>query len=222
MAKSRVSLRVIDPEKARVIRLQAALVRDEGFFLAGGVGLAVRLGHRLSADLDWFTPSPFNAGAIERRLEALAESPTQILRHGRHTVRAYYGTLETSFITYGQVPASPEIMKVAGTEIPVADIAIIAAMKAAALHDRGAKRDFIDIHGICSQPGWSIERFINHAAQLLPLQPEQVACSLTYFVDAEKESDAGGLRRRLEEVKADLARGVQQWEQGRRKTRRSG
>jgi hypothetical protein len=60
MAKSRLSLQVIDPEKARVIRLQADLVRDEGFFLAGGVGLAVRLGHRLSADLDWFTPRRFS------------------------------------------------------------------------------------------------------------------------------------------------------------------
>ena len=37
MAKSRLSLQVIDPEKARVIRLQADLVRDEGFFLAGAV-----------------------------------------------------------------------------------------------------------------------------------------------------------------------------------------
>jgi hypothetical protein len=79
-------------------------------------------------------------------------------------VRAYYGTLETSFITYGQVPASPEIMKIAGTEIPVADISIIAAMKAVAFHDRGAKRDFVDIHAICAQPDWSVERFIKHAA----------------------------------------------------------
>jgi hypothetical protein len=222
MAKSRLSLQIIDPEKARVIRLQADLVRDEGFFLAGGVGLAVRLGHRLSADLDWFTPRPFDVGAIERHLEALAESPTQILRHGRHTVRAYYGTLETSFITYGQVPASPEIMRVAGTEIPVADIAIIAAMKAAALHDRGAKRDFIDIHAICSQPGWSVERFIKHAAQLLPLQPEQVARALTYFIDAEKDPMPAGYVVAWAKVKTDLARGVQQWEQGSRKSRRPG
>jgi hypothetical protein len=53
-------------------------------------------------------------------------------------VRAYYGTPETSFTTYGEVPASPDIMTVAGTEISVADIAIIAAMKAAVLHERGA------------------------------------------------------------------------------------
>jgi hypothetical protein len=182
----------------------------------------VRLGHRLSADLDWFTPRPFDAGAIERHLEALAESPTQILHHGRHTVRAYYGTLETSFITHGQVPANPEIMKVAGTEIPVADIATIAAMKAAALHDRGAKRDVIDIHAICSQSDWSVERFIKHAAHLLPLLPEQVARALTYFVDAEKDPMPAGYAVVWKKVKADLTRGVQQWEQGRRKPRRPG
>ena len=35
---------ILDPDKARVIRLQADLVRAEGFFLAGGVGLAVAAG----------------------------------------------------------------------------------------------------------------------------------------------------------------------------------
>ena len=133
MAKSRLTRKVVDRDKSRVIRLQASLVRDEGFFLAGGVGLALHLGHRLSADLDWFTAHRFDAAALQNRLQSLAESPTQILSHGRHTLRAYYGTLETSFITYEQVPAHPEIMKVAGTEIPVADIGIMAAMKAAAV-----------------------------------------------------------------------------------------
>jgi hypothetical protein len=220
MAKALLKRQVIDLEKARVIRLQADLVRDEGFFLAGGVGLALRLGHRLSADLDWFTPHQFDAGALQRDLEALAESPTQILHHGRHTVRAYYGTLETSFITYGQVPARPEIMKVAGTEIPVADVEIIAAMKAAAVHDRGAKRDFIDIHAICSQSGWSVERFIEQTVQLLPLQPEQVVRALAYTVDAEKDPMPAGCKVSWEKVKLDLTRGIQQWEDGRRKTRR--
>ena len=191
-------------------------MREEGFFLAGGVGLALRLGHRVSADLDWFTAHRFSADALQQRLESLAESPTQILRHGRHTLRAYYGTLETSFITYAQVPASPELMKVAGTDIPVADIGIIAAMKAAAAHDRGAKRDFIDIHAICALPGWSIARFIRHAAQMLPLEPEQVARALGYTVDAEKDPMPAGCAVSWEKVKTDLARGVQQWKHGRR------
>jgi len=68
MAKSRLIRKVVDEGKARVIRLQARLVRDEGFFLAGGVGLALRLGHRVSADLDWFTPNHFDASALQQRL----------------------------------------------------------------------------------------------------------------------------------------------------------
>jgi hypothetical protein len=66
MAKSRLTYKVVDEDKARVIRLQASLVRDEGFFLAGGVGLALRLGHRASADLDWFTAHRFDASALQQ------------------------------------------------------------------------------------------------------------------------------------------------------------
>jgi hypothetical protein len=80
MTKSHVSRKLIDDDKARVIRLQASLVRDEGFFLAGGVGLALHLGHRVSADLDWFTANRFDPSALQLRLESLAESPTQFLR----------------------------------------------------------------------------------------------------------------------------------------------
>jgi hypothetical protein len=48
MACSRMNRQILDPDKVRVIRLQADLVRELGFFLAGGLGLALRLGHGLS------------------------------------------------------------------------------------------------------------------------------------------------------------------------------
>jgi hypothetical protein len=56
MASSRVNEEVLDRDKLRVIGLQADLVREGQFSLAGGTGLGLRLGHRLSDDLDWFTP----------------------------------------------------------------------------------------------------------------------------------------------------------------------
>ena len=46
-------------------------LREEQFFLAGGTGLGLRLGHRVSRDIDWFTPKPFNAHDVVRALEAL-------------------------------------------------------------------------------------------------------------------------------------------------------
>jgi hypothetical protein len=45
-----VNEEVLDRDKLRVIRLQADLVREGQFFLAGGTGLGLRLGHRLSDD----------------------------------------------------------------------------------------------------------------------------------------------------------------------------
>jgi len=187
VGEPRLSLRVLDPGKLHAIRLQADLATAEQFFLAGGTGLALRLGHRLSDDLDWFTARRFSVADLERKLGLLAQKPSSTRRHGAQTLRAYYGALETSFIGYQQVAAQPDAVKVGGALIQLADIRILAEMKAAAVHDRGAKRDFIDIHAISSQPGWSVGKFIEHAAEMLPLLPEQVARALTYFVDAEKE-----------------------------------
>jgi hypothetical protein len=39
---------ILDSEKQRIIRLQNVVVHREHFFLAGGTGLGVRLGHRRS------------------------------------------------------------------------------------------------------------------------------------------------------------------------------
>lgn len=73
---------VLDKDKKRVIRLQAQVVRDGGFFLAGGTGLGLWLGHRLSDDLDWFTPTPFEPKALIAKLNSLPERPTGIVEQG--------------------------------------------------------------------------------------------------------------------------------------------
>jgi hypothetical protein len=38
----------LDKDKQRVIDLQSAIVKDRGFFLAGGTALSIRIGHRIS------------------------------------------------------------------------------------------------------------------------------------------------------------------------------
>lgn len=217
MASPGVNEEVLDRDKLRVIRLQADLVREGQFFLAGGTGLGLRLGHRISDDLDWFTPNHFDAKALAARLAALPEKPTETRQDGRYTVRAYYGTLETSFISYEQVPARPESLCIAGMKIPIADIDILAAMKAAVVHDRGAKRDFIDVHGISRLPGWSVGRFIEHGARMLPLEEAQIALALTYFVDADKDPMPRGCKVSWTTVKAGLVKGVREWERKRKR-----
>jgi len=171
MTKSSVNDWVLDAAKVRGIGVQAEIVRDGEFFLAGGTALGLRLGHRKSQDLDWFTARQFDVDRLRKDLESLSEKPSKIEQNGPQTLRAYYGDLETSFIRYQEVTGNPERLKVAGTEIPVADMELIAAMKAAAVRDRGFARDFMDIHAISAQPEWSVGRFIEHGSNKLSLEP---------------------------------------------------
>lgn len=206
---------VLDPEKRRVMALQEAVVHEEMFFLAGGTGLGLRLGHRLSRDIDWFTARPFEADELARALAALPEKPSEIRVQGLHTLRAYYGKLETSFIRYTQVAAHPEVVTIAGLNIPIADVETLAVMKAAAVHDRGTKRDFVDIHAICRMPGWSVGRFMTLSTTRLPLQPVQMKLAMTYFADAERDAMPRGCTATWATIKSELQRGVQEWERDR-------
>jgi hypothetical protein len=111
--------------------------------------------------------------------------------------------------------ARPELVTVAGVSIALADVETLAVMKAAALHDRGTRRDFVDIHAICRMPGWSVERFITLATARLPLQPIQMKLALTYFVDAERDAMPRGCTTPWTTIKAELERGIQEWERRR-------
>ncbi len=210
-----MNAKVLDADKQRVLKLQSSVVHQREFFLAGGTGLGLRLGHRVSRDLDWFTPHAFDAKQLARQLAGLAEKPTKISLQGSQTVRAYYGELETSFLRYSQVPATTDVLTVGTLQVPVADLTTLALMKAAAVHDRGARRDFVDIHAICRRPGWSVARFIDLATSRLPLAPVQMKLALTYFSDADRGAAGFTYAVPWERVKADLQRGVQAWERDR-------
>jgi hypothetical protein len=206
----------LDAEKIRIIKVQSAAIREGAFFLAGGTGLAVRLKHRTSRDLDWFTDQAFDADSLRRTLEAAPEKPTRIEQAGPNTMRAYYGELETSFILYRQIRGEAEEVPVSkSVSIPLASLELLAGMKAAAVHGRGSKRDFIDIHAICLEPGWSVPRYIEHAARCLPLPAEEVARALIYFDDAELQPMPASSKYAWPDVKKALVAGVQLWERTR-------
>jgi len=88
-------------------------------------------------------------------------------------------------------------------------------MKAGAVYNRGTKRDFIDIHAICSLPGWSVTRFIEHATSALPLSPALVVRALTFFDDADKQPMPRGCAVHWDHVKSDILQGVREWQRQR-------
>lgn len=200
---------VLDAAKAAVVAAQADLVTEGSFYLAGGTGLALHLGHRLSRDLDWFTAQRFDGTRLCQELPRLALAPTTIVQSDAHTVRAYYGELETSFIRYSQVTAHPSIIEVGDVQVPVADIETLAAMKAGAIINRGAKRDFIDLQALSQHRGWSVQRIVSVAETKLGLSKTHLCRGLTYFVDADKQPMPDGVTVTWDVVKRDIFRDVQ-------------
>jgi hypothetical protein len=199
----------LDAKKRRIIEAQGRAIETGKFYLAGGSALALRLGHRVSEDLDWFTAEEFDSEKLRRVLERAPEKPSFIEQSSPQTLRAYYGTFETSFIFYNQVEAASEQIAVTPRlSVPVAPLDLLAVMKAAAAHDRGAKRDIIDIYAICQQPGWSVRRFVKLAAEKLPLSERQVALSISYFDDADKQPMPAKCSLKWADVKKQLLRDV--------------
>jgi len=65
------------------------------FYLAGGTGLALQLGHRLSLDLDFFTTVQFDEETLLQRVHTLAEF--SLVAKAPYTLHTTIGETKVSF-----------------------------------------------------------------------------------------------------------------------------
>lgn len=189
------------------LREVSAALSGSDFYLAGGTALALHLGHRLSRDIDLFSPSfsvpePL-AADLTRRLPELRVSLV-----APRTLYAELRGVQTSFFGYDFPLLEPPVAPELGT-VAVAGVADIAAMKLAAIASRGSRKDFVDL--------WCLVRTGRALRELLGLYSRKfrahdighVVRSLTYFDEADQEPP---LRLLLdapwERVKGDFGRWV--------------
>lgn len=119
------------------------------FYLAGGTALALRLGHRISQDLDLFTD-------IDTVDDNLRLGIVQELRKD-HTVDVWQDSVmglvlkvneqSVSFFSYGYPLLSPAELV---TDVQIAGILDIGLMKLDAIAGRGTRKDFYDLYFIAS------------------------------------------------------------------------
>lgn len=157
------------------------------FYLAGGTALALRLGHRVSLDLDLFS----NDNALDSRQRQIllqdlkASGDVEILEEKDETLHLDLGGTSVSFFHYPH-PMLGRFGRWNGVQ--VASLEDIAAMKLSAALGRGAKKDFLDLHELCRRLG--LERVMRAGSRKFPQHrdfPLQAARALVYFEDAEKE-----------------------------------
>jgi len=176
----------LTPETRQVFHKAAGLPFIGQFYLAGGTGLALHLGHRFSVDLDFFSPALDAVGPEVRAAlrEALAD-PTLSIAHDRDaTFVATWREVGISFFRLRLYPLVQQPVVLDG--VPVATVEEIGVMKLAAIIGRGTRKDMVDLYYILLQV--EVERLFEVAAvKYAHVRAFAVSATraLAYFDDAE-------------------------------------
>jgi hypothetical protein len=177
---------ILSDSQRRVLPKIGPLLTKWGFYLAGGTALALHLGHRKSVDLDWFSPKKIKdpVGLAHQFHEVGVPFVQDSTAEG-----TLYGTVSRvrlSLIEYPFAMLEPTVLWPEGG-CNLAALPDIAAMKLAAVAQRGSKKDFVDLHEL-SQRSIHLRAMLDWYRQ--KYKTDEVAhllMSLTYFDDANKQ-----------------------------------
>jgi len=155
-----------------------------GWILAGGTGLALLKGHRISEDFDFFRTDHMD---VRRLHDVLARHGRyETLQEAEHTLTVIIRKTKVSFFCVRDpflFPATP--YRFAG----IADYRDIALMKLAAISGRGSRKDFVDLYTILRGKPTLKQYFELFPQKYGPNRANiyHVLKSVVYFDDAEKE-----------------------------------
>lgn len=116
------------------------------FYLAGGTGLALHLGHRFSLDLDLFSPDETAVNPVHRdNLRMLLDDPSLTITYDKNGT--FVATWQGVGVSFFRLPLYPLVQAPVLLEgVPLATIPEIGAMKLAAIIDRGTRKDMVDLY----------------------------------------------------------------------------
>jgi hypothetical protein len=153
------------------------------FALAGGTSLALRFGHRMSVDLDFFTERDFDK---QDAIEALAAGhKVRVDDINDVGVMASVDGVKVDLVTYRySLVAPPQTID----GIRLLSLPDLVGMKLSAITNRGAKKDFFDLHTLILELGFPA--LVQMYRQKYPnYDPMIMLRSVGYFADAEEQED---------------------------------
>lgn len=183
--------------KSLAVLGKSAILTDA--YLAGGTACALHLGHRFSFDLDFFTEVEFPTKVVIKQLKALPGFSSQ--RTAKWTILGEFPEVKFSYFYY---PYPLLVKPTLFSGIRVASLRDIAAMKIAAIADRGTKRDFIDLYSIALRNISLDEALACYDKKYKKLANNiyHILKSLQYFAGADQEDPPQMIEKVLwEEVK---------------------
>jgi hypothetical protein len=160
-------------------------LKQFSFYLSGGTGLALQIGHRKSFDMDFFTPKEFVPEQLSMNIEAQKlKIESEMKSYG--TLYCILENVKTSFIFYEGVLLFPLQNFYS---LNVADWKDIIVEKLRTVGDRGQKKDFYDLYYGVQKLG--IDAIVEFAYKKYGKKVNyfHLLKGITYFEDADKNPE---------------------------------
>ena len=184
--------KVISADGWKVVRRLVSAGQARGWTLAGGTGLALQLGHRVSEDLDFFRSDPFDPQDLVDSLSELGSLAVQ----GR-AARTLHLVLDGVRLSFLGAQAPLLFSGAAYRGLTIADPREIAVMKVIAIGGRGSRKDFVDLYFFL-RTGGSLDtlfELVRRRFAKVDYNEYHLLKSLVFFEDAEAEPMPRMIRR---------------------------
>lgn len=175
---------ILDDARLKILPLLKDF-SDEKFYLAGGTGLALQLGHRDSVDFDFFKEGDYDTALLVDKLNNVFNFHKIIVtQQEKNTVSCLIDDhVQLSFFGYRHLLLQPLIKT---DYFDIASIVDIGCMKLSAITSRWVEKDYIDLYFIFQSLSLS-ELLINCSEKYPTLDRNLILKSLVYFDDVLRE-----------------------------------
>ena len=122
-------------------RLFPKFAKFKEFYLVGGTGLALQIGHRVSVDFDFFSEQELPANILQNVKRLFSDCSVAVTYQSADQLNVLINDIKTTFLHYPYPVIEPYIRY---QDIPMATMGEIAAMKAFSLGRRLSYKDYVD------------------------------------------------------------------------------
>jgi predicted nucleotidyltransferase component of viral defense system len=116
---------------------------QDDFYLAGGTGLALLVGHRMSVDFDFFSDNPIKKTLLKKIEEIFSKFGIQVILNTKDELTIIIGSTKITFLYY---PFRKVLPLETDGKIQILSIKEILASKAYSIGRRGIYKDYVDLY----------------------------------------------------------------------------
>lgn len=171
-------------------------ILPENSYMAGGTALYYYLNHRVSIDIDCFTSESFRSEALVAETRKLFnQTDVEILEKDSLILFLTQDQIKFSLFHFPYpLLNEPNMIEInSQVKCPMASLEDIEAMKAVALAQRGAAKDFVDLFYLLKKNRHSFKDLFHRVKRKYDVDEKydyHLKTSMVYFNDAEPEIDS--------------------------------